>query len=128
MTVRLTPSESEITPTPPVPSPPDSSDVRVTTSPEAGDGRRAVREARKHRRRTAWICALFVAVCLALTIVVVTLARYRPAPPLSSAGALAPSVSPFPSTRTSPAVNPVDSIVLPSPSSLGAAAPEGGTR
>ena len=47
----------------------------------AGDSRIAHREARRQRRRTAWWCAAFVAVCLGLTIVVVSLARTRPAPP-----------------------------------------------
>jgi hypothetical protein len=46
-----------------------------------GDGRRALREARRTRRRTAWLCAAVVALCLALTIAVVSLARYRPVPP-----------------------------------------------
>ena len=50
----------------------------------SGDGRRALREARKQRRRTAWVCAVVVALCLALTIVVVSLARYRPATPPGS--------------------------------------------
>jgi len=46
----------------------------------AGDSRIALREARQQRRRIAWICAAFVAVCLGLTIVAVSLARTRPAP------------------------------------------------
>ncbi|MGA2837468.1 MAG: hypothetical protein ABSF84_12805 [Acidimicrobiales bacterium] len=128
MTVRLTPSESELTPTPQVPPQPDPSVVQVTTTEEAADGRRALREARRRRRRTTWICAAFVALCLALTIVVVTLARYRTAPTLPSVGAIATSIHPDPSGLPPPAGPRIDSTVLPSTSSLGAAAPEGGTR
>ncbi|MGD0880682.1 MAG: hypothetical protein ABSB09_03800 [Acidimicrobiales bacterium] len=129
MTVRLTPTEeSRLTTAPQVPPPPGPSDVQVTTSQEAADGRRALREARRRRRRTTWICAAFVAVCLALTIVVVTLARYRPAPPLPSVGAIASSVHPSPSALTPTAGSQADSTVLSPAPSLGAAAPEGGTR
>jgi len=65
-----------------------------------GEGRRALREARRQRRRTTWLCAAVVAVCLALTIVVVILARDRPAatPGVLGATAASPSVpaSPVP--------------------------------
>ena len=46
----------------------------------SSDSRIALREARRQRRRIAWLCAAVVAVCLGLTIVVVSLARTRPAP------------------------------------------------
>jgi hypothetical protein len=128
MTVRLTPTESELTPPPQVPSPPSPSVVPVTTPETAGDGRPALREARRRRRHTAWLCAAFVAVCLALTIVVVTLARYRPAPTASPGGAVASSIRTSPSTVVPPAGSMADSAVLPSAPSRGAAAPEGGTR
>jgi hypothetical protein len=129
MTVRLTPTEeSRLTPAPQVPSPASPSVAQVTTSQEAADGRRALRETRRRRRRTTWICAAFVAVCLALTIVVVSLARYRPTPPLPSVGVIATSVRPNPSTLTPTTGSPADSTVLPSAPSLGATAPEGGTR
>jgi hypothetical protein len=45
------------------------------------DGRRALREARGRRRRTALLCAAVLVVCLALTLLIVGLARDRAAPP-----------------------------------------------
>jgi hypothetical protein len=92
----------------------------------AGTGSRPeLREARRQRRRTAWVCAAVVAVCLGLTIAVVTLARYRP--PAPPASVVTPVVSP--SALPSPVVPPptvVDRALRPSVPSRGAAAPEGG--
>ena len=142
MTVRLVPSESDSSPTPPVAAPtapreppapppgstPPSTDAgttapvaRVAAAPAGTDGvagtvaaapagtepapagavepdtapgvpdpvttesRVALREARRARRRTAWLCAAVVALALALTIVVVSLARIRPIPQSSAA-------------------------------------------
>ena len=85
------------------------------------EGRRALREARRQRRRTAWLCVAVVALCLALTIVVVTLARYRPVTPPGPVGAASGAV-PTIVHRAAPAVG----ILLTSATSHGATAPEGG--
>ena len=150
MTVRLTPTESEPTPPPPVPAAPTpphagpaggapTPEVTPGASPVVGpappsppdavpgqvdapgaDGRRALREARRRRRRTSLLCAAVVAVCLALTIVVVVLARDRPVGTPSSAAATAP-------TALVPAAAPaVDVTASPTASTRGATAPEGG--
>ena len=126
MTVRLTPIESDSTPTAPVPAPPHLPDVPVTSpasapgAPTSGgtppDSRIAVREARRTRRRTAWLCAAVVAAALALTIVVVILARDRPLPAASAATV----------TLSAPSATPHGSTALPLGPSPGAAAPEGG--
>ncbi len=141
--MRLTPTESDNTPPPQVSVQPQSSDGRVTSSeptipsdgaagepgatdpPPAGtpgdhgasDTRIALREARRQRRRTAWLCAAVVAVCLALTIVVVSLARNRPPPSSGVLTAYAP-VSFTPASASMLATNPHP----------GAPAPEGGNR
>ena len=75
------------------------------------DSRVALREARRVRRRTAWLCVAVVAVALALTIVVVSLARIRPIPQSSAAVTTAVTVH----------------ILVPSVPTPGATAPEGGT-
>ena len=163
MTVRLTPTMSDSTPPPQVPSPPQLSDRTVTdaagdepaspaseasppdpSSPDpsngstgaevpppdhegavdsspATDSRIALRDARRQRRRTAWLCAAILAVCLGLTIVVVSLARTRPAP---SPGAAATSA--FASDFAVPSTHAPGSPTLPSQPSPGAPAPEGG--
>ena len=141
MTVRLTPTESDTTPPPPVPAPPLRGDSSVTApdaptegpvdpppgdpapasdAGPAADSRRAVRESRRQRRRTAWLCAAVVAACLALTIVVVMLARDRPAAPPS---ALAPASHGRP--LLVPAAT-LDRAVRPTVPTHGAPAPEGG--
>jgi hypothetical protein len=60
--------------------------------PSAEQGRRELRAARRQRRRLAALCAAFVAVCLALTLLVVTLARDRaPSPQGAPAAAVSGS-------------------------------------
>ena len=155
MTVRLIPTESDSTPPPQVPSPPEPSDVTVTDSAAdrpsvpsevdaadgdadrsdrpptghpgeggsgGGDTRIALREARRQRRRVAWWCAAVVAVCLGLTIAVVSLARNRPAP---SPGVVASSTL---TTLVVPSTPAHGSPTLSSDPHLGAPAPEGGNR
>ena len=116
MTVRLPPSESDSAPSPQVPSPPDPGVTPVTSpdslGPDSGasasgnvapevaepsgtDSRIALRDARRQRRRTAWLCAAVVAISLGLTIVVVSLARTRPAP---GPGVVVSFAVPVPST------------------------------
>jgi len=185
MTVRLTPSESDSSPSAPVAAPPTSSELQVTTSaptpasapdastpdapdapdasdasdtahvgpgavepsamvapgpgtalpdladvdpvdaappvsgPAAPDSRVTLREARRARRRTAWLCAAVVALALALTIVVVSLARSRPVPQ-SSAPMGTPVTARMLAAR--PPVRPAPPVPFP-----GAHAPEGGT-
>ena len=141
MTVRLTPSESDSAPSPQVPSPPDPGVTPVTSpdlrgpdstvasapgdatqeiaEPSGTDSRIALRDARRQRRRTAWLCAAVVAISLGLTIVVVSLARTRPAP---GPGVVVSLAVPVPSTAL-PGSTP-----LPSDPSPGAPAPEGGNR
>ena len=79
--------------------------------PVTTESRVALREARRARRRTAWLCAAVVALALALTIVVVSLARIRPIPQSSAAVTTAVTVH----------------ILVPSVPTPGATAPEGGT-
>jgi hypothetical protein len=155
MTVRLIPTESDSTPPPQVPSPPEPSDATATDSaadeptdpseaasvdgdadlsedlptaaPEdggsgGGDTRIALREARRQRRRVAWWCAAVVAVCLGLTIAVVSLARTRPAP---SPGVVESSTLTALVVPSTPAPG---SPTLPSDPHLGAPASEGGNR
>lgn len=81
------------------------------TGAVGADSRIALREARRVRRRTAWLCAAVVALALALTIVVVSLARTRPIP--QSSGPFVPSAS--------------AQLLVPSVPTPGATAPEGGT-
>ena len=101
---------------------PDGTGTQATA-----DSRRAIREARRQRRRTAWLCAAFVALCLALTIVVVSLARDRPvAPPASVASVAVVPVGPVLTAAIPSAAVPsaaVPSTVVPS---RGAPPPEGG--
>jgi len=158
MTVRLTPTESDSTPPPHDPSPPeptteamaaqdggsapipsdDSSDDDPGDGPDDGpgeagsstghvepvanasggtDSRVALREARRQRRRVAWWCAALVALCLALTIVVVSLARNRPAPTPGSVVSAALFV---------PYTDATGSMALPHDPFPGAPASEGG--
>jgi hypothetical protein len=141
MTVRLNPTESDSTPQPQVHAPLHSSDDPVTApadgptepAPEDGpheapvdaggtdgaggtDSRITLREARRQRRRTAWLCAAVVAVCLGLTIVVVSLARTRPAPLPGVVATYAVAV---------PSITAPAGTSLPSDPHPGAPAPEG---
>ncbi|MDQ1360312.1 MAG: hypothetical protein QOJ44_689 [Acidimicrobiaceae bacterium] len=73
------------------PSPPTDADlsmVAVATEPPAVAGRQALREARRKRQVTAAVCVVVVAVLLAISIMIVGIARDRPATPASS-GAVA---------------------------------------
>jgi len=173
MTVRLIPTESDSTPPPHDPSPPEpldgskatpagelppnptpasrddgpdgppddtsgevpSSDAGPSEAPSSAagpsvdsaepveygsgsaDSRVALREARRQRRRVAWLCAAIVAICLALTIAVVSMARNRPAP---TSGSVAWSALVVPSTDAN------GGMALPHEPFPGAPAPEGG--
>ena len=125
MTVRLTPTESETPPPQNAPDPPEPSE------PSADRGSRpALREARRQRRRTAWLCAAVVALCLGLTIVTVTLARYRPLTPSAALPtAVVPRVvagPPHPVPPDAPAAPVADRTVSAPVPFRGAPAPEGG--
>jgi hypothetical protein len=61
--------------------------------PAAAVGRRALREARRKRQLTAAVCVVVVAALLAITIMIVGIARDRPATP-SSSGVAATSALP----------------------------------
>ena len=99
MTVRSIPTGSGTPPPPTVQQSPGLGDAPVTPSADAAatgaasapvvDGRRTLREARRRRRRTAWLCVAVVAVCFGLAVLVVSLARDRPlpGPAVVSAGA-----------------------------------------
>jgi hypothetical protein len=76
----VVPAEAGVPDGPHDPHGDDGDDDRAET-------RQAIRDARRRRRRTAWVCAAVVALCLALTIVVVTLARERPVVPSASLAA-----------------------------------------
>jgi hypothetical protein len=82
------------------------------------DSRIALREVRRQRRRTTWLCAAVVAACLGLTIVVLSLARTRPAPPGTTVF--------FGSANSS--ITAPGSTPPPSDPHLGAQASEGGIR
>jgi len=104
---------------PPPAGGPGSDPSGAHESPAAVEGRRSLREARRQRRRAMWLCAAVVALCLALTIVVVMLARYRP---VSTSSASATSVA-----HPSVAAPVVDHVLVATSPSRGAPAPEGGT-
>jgi hypothetical protein len=74
-----------------------SNDPVIPESGDSPDTRRELREARRLRRRTLWLCAGVLALCLGLTALTVDLARSRPMP--GSAAAMirvaAPHSSPF---------------------------------
>ena len=89
----------------------------VTSASGGTDSRVALRDARRQRRRVGWLCAAIVAICLALTIVVVSLARNRPAP---TPGAVVSSALFVPSNDA------IGSMALAHDPFSGAPAPEGG--
>jgi hypothetical protein len=154
--VRLTTTESDSTPSQPLPTPPDPPVDRVTNpvisgipdlvpapvdafpaptavspsgleSPAGADSRRALREARVHRRRIAWLSVAVVSLCLALTIVSVTLARYRTAGPSDSiTTSTVSTVHSAPPTVNPPRAALVDRSLRSPVPSRGAPAPEGG--
>jgi len=144
MTVRLTPTESDGVPEPHAASagspephagdPPSTSDAAhiEADGPDPGDSRRALRESRRQRRRTAWVCAVVVALCLALTIAVVTMARYRPirAPGTVESVALVADLAPAQPARVDPHHPDLapDGNPLSSESPRGAGASEGVIR
>ena len=84
--------------------------------PPQADNRRALREKRRERRRLSVLCAVVVAVCLVLTILIVGMARNRPTGPQVVGPALV--ISP----TNQPHVVPPDPQP---PETHGAAAPEG---
>lgn len=59
----------------------DPADPMPRAADPSTDGRRALRQARSQRRRTALLCAVVLFVCLALTLLIVGMARDRAAPP-----------------------------------------------
>ncbi len=101
----------------PMPGPPNPGTTRAETTgttgatdpadpdPAAVDppaaGRRALRQARSQRRRTALLCAVVLFVCFALTLLIVGLARDRAAPP-AAVLSFAPVPAPTSATPTVP--------------------------
>jgi hypothetical protein len=63
---------------------PNPMTVEEPQEPPAAVGRRALREARRKRQLTAAVCVVVVAALLAITIMIVGIARDRPATPSSS--------------------------------------------
>ncbi len=84
------------------------------------DSRRNLRVARQQRRRLSILCAVLVAVCLAVTILIVSLARTRTSGPTTVVPAWALSA---PSPAPASVVPTIHRIV-----SHGATAPEGANR
>jgi hypothetical protein len=95
----------------PTPGPPDPATTHADATEAADhadplpaavdpptDGRRALRQARSQRRRTALLCAVVLFVCLAVALLIVGLARDRAAPP---AAALSFASVPAPTSATS---------------------------
>lgn len=113
------------------PSTSDATQMEAGTS-ATGESRRTLRESRRQRRRTAWVCAVVVALCLALTIAVVSMARYRPlrAPGTMESAALVADLAPAQPLRADPHhPSPAsDGIPLSSASPHGAGASEGVIR
>ncbi|HWF21769.1 MAG TPA: hypothetical protein VG226_06470 [Acidimicrobiales bacterium] len=73
------------TPFPPVPrADPGRMTVAEPQEPPTTSGRRALREARRKRQLAAAVCVVVVAALLAITIMIVGIARDRPATPSSS--------------------------------------------
>ncbi len=94
------------------------------------EGRRALREARRRRRRLALVCAAVLAACLLMTVLVLGMARDRPAPiaPLGAVVALPPQGQGLPLQGQESTVPSVE-VARSSPSavpSTGAPAPKGG--
>ncbi len=142
--VPLPPEPRDVTVTPPATDPPGASSevgdsieddatdqsadfpggpsgpVHGDTGKGAGNSRITLREARRQRRRVAWLCVAVVAVSLGLTIVVVSLARSRPAPPAGVVATSSLTAFVVPSTPTHGSTPP------PSDPRPGAPAPEGG--
>ncbi|HEY1465897.1 MAG TPA: hypothetical protein VGF11_02490, partial [Acidimicrobiales bacterium] len=81
-------TRSSFAPVPPVPPVPSANLGRMTVDepqrPPTAVGRRALREARRKRQLTAAVCVVVVAALLAITIMIVGIARDRPATPSSS--------------------------------------------
>ncbi len=79
-----------------LPQPADAAAARAAVKPvlvSEPDSRRAQRIARHQRRQLTVACAVLVAVCLALTILIVSLARDRGSgPPASGQSAVGPVV------------------------------------
>ncbi len=74
---------------------------QLPAAPRTTEGRRALREARRERRRLSVWCAVVVAVCLLLTILIVGIARSRSTGPqvVMAAGTLAQPAVPVPASR-----------------------------
>jgi len=118
-----------VAPTDPGPAPAPSAIEPVPApgpDPEepAGDARTesrsALRAARRRRRRISIVCAVLIAVCTALTLLIVAVARDRtPGPQV---------VIPAASFAVSPPVDHHAIPAIPSPEILGAPAPQGGHR
>ena len=75
------------------PVPPEAEPGLVTPEPGGRLDRRAQRAIRQSRRTLALVCVLLVAVCLVLTILIVNMARNRPAA-LGSASSAPVAVGP----------------------------------
>jgi hypothetical protein len=121
MTVRMTQTESGSTPQSDAPHLNHPEPTDSPPSEPRTDGRRALREARRHRRRLAVGCALLVAVCLVITILIVDLARNRASGPQGAAPA-------FLRASHGPIVRPAAQPVMQAIEIRGAPAPEGGNR
>ena len=121
MTVRMTQTESGSTPQSDAPHQNHPEPTSSGASEPRTDGRRALRQARRHRRRLAVGCAVLVAVCLALTILIVDLARNRTVGPQGAAPTSMPA-------SPGPIVRPSALLMLQAIETRGATAPEGGNR
>ncbi len=84
------------------------------------EGRRQVRAARKRRRRISIVCAVLIALCTALTLLIVAIARTHTPDPMV--------VSPTAMAVTAPGVGHQAVPVIESAQTLGAPAPQGGHR
>ena len=128
-------SEGAVTPTTgPITGPTTGPITGPTTGPAADPdpgppGRRALREARRARRKIMILCAAIILVVLALTLAVLDLARVRPVdthPAVSSGFGPARAVTAA-ATRPAPIAPPLRSSG-PSTITDGAPAPEGGQQ
>lgn len=124
-------SEGAVTPTTgPTTGPITGPTTGPAADPDPGPpGRRALREARRARRKIMILCAAIILVVLALTLAVLDLARVRPVdthPAVSSGFGPARAVTAA-ATRPAPIAPPLRSSG-PSTITDGAPAPEGGQQ
>jgi hypothetical protein len=111
-------------------TPPTDPPAIPPTDPEGSvraEGRRAMRAARKQRRRISVGCAVLITVCVVITVLIVGLARDRASGPqvVAPEAALARSLQATPAGSVDPRLPAEKTSSI---ESQGAEAPQGGHR